>query len=105
MSWEGCSRQREQYTLGFPKHFQVSITANRTSQAEWEELALEAPRSTTRIKGGQPSSYSKCLLQEWVNICKQVSRIIVTISPVDNILSTCQFPSGASSLTRPEIPL
>lgn len=91
--------------LDFQSTFKYPITANRTRQVEWEELALEARRTTTRVKGGQPSSYSKHLLQEWVNICKQVSKIIEAISPVDSILSTCHFPWGASSLPRPEIPL
>ena len=78
--------------LDFQSTFKYPITANRTRQVEWEELALEACRTTTRVKGGQPSSYSKHLLQEWVNICKQVSKIIEAISPVDSILSTCHFP-------------
>ena len=91
--------------LDFQSTFKYPITANRTRQVEWEELALEALRTTTRVEGGQPSSYSKCLLQEWVNICTQVSKITETISPVDSILSTCHFPSGASSLPRPEISL
>lgn len=60
VSWEGCSRQREQYALDFQSTFKYPIT-NRTRQVEWEELALEAPRTTTRVKVASPS-YSKCLL-------------------------------------------
>ena len=105
MNGKGVLGKGNSTPLDFQSTFKYPITANRTRQVEWEELALEAPRTTTRVKGGQPSSYSKRLLQEWVNIRKHVSKITETISPVDSILSTCHFPSGASSLPRPEIPL
>ena len=65
VSWEGCSRQREQQALAFPKHFQVSRHSKQNQGCKVERACFRSPQNHHQGQGvARPSSCSKCLLQE-----------------------------------------